>query len=262
MSNPEVHNKNKQYELIKPLSLELSDLVDMDPKLLGAYRPSACEAAHTNFIASILVKLQQKDWEQRYEDRGFCVRPEVSRPISIVEGEVPLMVQDMQKGIWRSTDHVVGSKVVIKHACGGNMGLVIDGPYAGLLLKSYWKSKHDNGMRAMRLLNEESIGYGMSPYDFSKDQDDVVWRANNKPWQDLIQFELDLFHELTRTLRIRILSKIYPGYSEQDKSDDDIFQEMLYAEDNHIQLSDLLEDVSREADVPIVASNLHMIRTR
>ncbi len=177
----------QERTLSRPLTQELQALSRLVPDLT-AETGEICEASVNNITGALFLKLRSEELQEIYKTSGAALPVEVRYPVEIIP-DVPLMAPKHPHAVEFQDFGDTCDAVLVKHSPGDKVGLVIEGPYAGLLVRSYRGKRMCDQVRAIRLLNDEVFHPHILPYmpdvfpdpDLS-DQENIALRKKVEKW--------------------------------------------------------------------------------
>ena len=108
-------------------SPELKNLLEDNSQLLCKENYPICSNTEQNFIRALLVKLHQEKFQELFTSKLYPIPKTILKPIN-VRSSVKFISQLGKK------EKLKAKRVLMKPSIGWNSGLVISGPYTGLIL--------------------------------------------------------------------------------------------------------------------------------
>jgi hypothetical protein len=147
----------RQGILAVPMSSEMQFLENnVERKLRYESLSTLCQNASMNFAASLAVALNLDKFAEIYKQAGVSMGEDMAKPVELI-GNAPLYKYDKNsRSLWPVSgsdgERITLENVLVKNACGGRYGLVLEPPYAGLL------TIFEGGVMCVkRLLNEQIL---------------------------------------------------------------------------------------------------------
>ncbi len=224
----------------RPLSLPMEELAAImashGDDIMTDKRGGFCENTHKNFVGSLLIAANQGQFMDVYRQMEVTSDLTVTKPMEII-AHVPLFVWDEHQKKYEAVGETAGP-VMVKHACGREVGVVLEGPFAGLMLRA--KGVRDIydyakcGMCTNRIFNDDRAK-NHYPYIANFPLYLINRKANKTQMDKYLKLD-DMF------------IKLMLGYYEQNVTGDDVY------------LIDLFFSLCRDLDIPVDADNFHYTR--
>lgn len=233
---------------LKKLIFEHPDLLSRSGKLYG----DICSASPNNMIGACLAQKYMPTIATMLRAHQLPLPDTFKTPVVHIP-EVPLffiqhdlLSENGPKEEWIESNIITGP-VMYKIICGKKVGLMYDGPYAGLLLRDHSGCKNPaEGMRAVRLFNNELFTLHSLPYHlkFIPTTDDFF----------LFKEELDAFIENEYCkLALRVA-----GINTESMNAIEVTQMAAEKTEGKVWLADMLSVAASEIGYPINPNTLNM----